>query len=386
MSKSAQPYIALYSFSAPFSADRVIRLLRRAKLRNVFIASLCLFAGIASAIAQSNYTVVRGSVFDPQHHAVPGARIHADDVATGAKREVVSNATGLYEIAGLQPGTYTLVVTGQGFAETQQTLDLEVGQQATIDLVLRVSSDKQSVNVEASGELLKTQDASVGAVVDQKSVASLPLNGRMLIDLVLTVPGAHESHGAATGDMNPLYWRPGQRSAVSIGGSRSNANYFLLDGATNTDPTCGTQNLSASPDAVQEFQVQTGSYSAEMGGAGGGQINIVTHSGTARYHGTAYEFLRNGAMDAHSFNDMGMSNFLVQNNFRGSIGGPVWHTGKTFFFVNYEGLRNVETHAMVDTVPTAEEMAGDFSQSGVDIYDPTTTQANPSFNPGLPVS
>ncbi|HTM17792.1 MAG TPA: carboxypeptidase regulatory-like domain-containing protein [Terracidiphilus sp.] len=355
-------------------------------MRRIFLASLCLITGIATAPAQSNYAVVRGSVFDPQHHAVPGAHIHANDAATGAKREVVSNATGLYEIAGLQPGIYTLTVDGHGFAETQQTIELEVGQQSTIDLQLRVSSDKQTVNVEASGELLKTQDASVGAVVDQKSVDSLPLNGRMLIDLVLTVPGAHESHGAATGDMNPLYWRPGQRSAVSIGGSRPNANYFLLDGATNTDPTFSTQNLSASPDAVQEFQVQTGSYSADMGGAGGGQINIVTRSGTAHFHGTAYEFLRNGAMDAHSFNDMGMSNFLVQNNFGASIGGPVWHTGKTFLFVNYEALRNVETHAMVDTVPTPEEASGDFSQSGLDIYDPATTQPNPSFNPSLPVS
>jgi hypothetical protein len=355
-------------------------------LRKQFLASLCLIVGIATASAQSNYAVVRGSVFDPQHHAVPGAHIHASDTATGANREVVSNSTGLYEIAGLQPGTYTLTVDGQGFAETKDTITLEVGQQATIDLELHLSGDKQSVSVEASGELLKTQDASVGAVVDQKSVDSLPLNGRMLIDLVLTVPGAHLSHGAATGDMNPLYWRPGQRSSVSIGGSRPNANYFLLDGATNTDPTFSTQNLSASPDAVQEFQVQTGSYSAEMGGAGGGQINIITRSGTAHFHGTAYEFLRNGAMDAHSFNDMGMSNFLVQNNFGASIGGPVWHTGKTFFFVNYEALRNVETHAMVDTVPTPEEMAGDFSQSGVDIYDPTTTQPNPGFNPSLPVS
>src|SRR6185503_3712883 len=136
--------------------------------RRIFLASLCLIAGISGASAQSNYAVIRGSVFDPQHHAVPGAHIHANDVATGAQREVVSNATGLYEIAGLQPGKYTLTVDGQGFAQTTQTIDLEVGQQATIDLGLRVSSDKQTVNVEGSGELLKTQDASVGAVVDQK--------------------------------------------------------------------------------------------------------------------------------------------------------------------------------------------------------------------------
>jgi outer membrane receptor for ferrienterochelin and colicin len=135
----------------------------------------------------------------------------------------------------------------------------------------------------------------------------------MLVDLMLTVPGAHVSHGAQTGDMNPLYWRPGQRSAISVGGNRPNANYFLLDGATNTDPTFNTQNFSASPDAVQEFQVQVGSYSAEMGGAGGGQVNIITRSGGSRLHGTVYEFLRNGAQDAHSFNDMGGTKHLVQN-------------------------------------------------------------------------
>jgi len=207
----------------------------------------------------------------------------------------------------------------------------------------------------------------------------------MLIDLMLTVPGAHVSHGAQTGDMNPLYWRPGQRSAVSIGGNRPNGNYFLLDGATNTDPTFNTQNLSASPDVVQEFQVQIGSYSAEMGGAGGGQVNVVTRSGSSRLHGTAYEYLRNGAMDAHSFNQMGGTNHLVQNNFGGSVGGPL--PGKhTFFFANFEGLRHVQADTMTDTVPTDQEVSGDFSQSGVTIYDPNSTVANPSYNPLLPVS
>jgi Carboxypeptidase regulatory-like domain len=354
--------------------------------RRIAYSLVCFALTVLTAHAQSNYAVVRGSILDPQHRPIPGAHVHIAATGTGAEREVTANAAGLYEIAGLQPGSYTLTVNSSGFAQATQTIDLEVGQQATLDLKLGLTSDTQTVNVQASNELLKTQDASVGAVVDQRSVDSLPLNGRMLIDLVLTVPGAHLSHGASAGDMNPLYWRPGQRSAVSIGGSRPNANYFLLDGATNTDPTFSTQNLSASPDAVQEFQVQTGSYSADMGGAGGGQINIVTRSGSGHFHGTAYEFLRNGAMDAHSFNQMGGSNFLVQNNYGASIGGPIWHAGKTFFFVNYEALRNVETMAMVDTVPTPAEVSGDFSQSGVDIYDPTTTTANPGYNPSLPIS
>ena len=213
---------------------------------------------------------------------------------------------------------------------------------------------------------------------------NLPLNGRMLIDLVLTVPGAHESHGAQAGDMSPLYWRPGQRSAVSIGGNRPNANYFLLDGATNTDPTFNTLNFSPSPDSVQEFKVQTGSYAAEMGGAGGGQVNIVTRSGTNQYHGTGYEFLRNGALDARSFNEMDSTNHLVRNNFGGSLGGPIIHN-KSFFFFNYEGLRHTKSDTMIDTVPTEDEINGDFSMSGATIYNPFSSHPNPAFDPTKPI-
>src|SRR5260370_30355798 len=122
----------------------------------------------------------------------------------------------------------------------------------------------REIKLTACSEILQTTDASVGEVVEPTSISGLPLNGRMLIDLVLTVPGAHVGFGAQTGSTNPLYWRPGQRSAVVIGGARPNANFFLLDGATNTDPTFNTQNLSPSPDAVKEFQVETSSYTADM--------------------------------------------------------------------------------------------------------------------------
>ena len=355
-------------------------------LSRIFLFLLATTLTAIGANAQSNLAQVRGSVTDPQGLAIPQSQVHIVAAESGVSREALTNASGLYEFAGLQPGRYTLIVEASGFQRQEEQLDLEVGQQATVDVHLRVGSATQTVAVRSNAELLKTDDSSVGEVVDQHSVDSLPLNGRMLIDLVLTVPGAHISHGAATGDMNPLYWRPGQRSAVSIGGNRPNANYFLLDGATNTDPTFNTQNLSASPDAVREFQVETGSYQAEMGGAGGGQINIVTRSGSSRFHGTAYEFLRNGALDAHSFNQMGGSNFLVQNNFGASLGGPIVRKHKTYFFANYEALRHVEDDSMVDTVPTPQEDAGDFSQSGVDIYDPNTTQPNPTYNPGLPAS
>src|SRR5205085_1524497 len=123
----------------------------------------------------------------------------------------------------------------------------------------------------------------------------------------------------------------------------------------------------------------------EMGGAGGGQVNIVTRAGTSAFHGTAYEYLRNGALDASSFNEMEGGRFLVQNNFGAALGGPVYGK-KTFFFANYEGLRKVRAHTMIDTVPTPEEVSGDFSAAGVSIFNPFSSSPNPAFDPSRPVS
>src|SRR6266481_2438672 len=334
-----------------------------------FLLLASLFAA-PYAFGQSNFAVVRGTVVDPQHNPVAGSEVQLSATATHAVRRAVSNEQGIFEITALWPGEYELAVQSTGFASLKQTLRLEVNQQLALDVNLKLASASSTLQVVASMlDVLHTTDASVGEVIEPAAVRELPLNGRMLIDLVLTVPGAHVSHGAQTGDMNPLYWRPGQRSAVSIGGNRPNANYFLLDGITDTDPTFNTLNLSPSPDAVQEFKVQTGSYSAEMGGAGGGQINIVTRGGTNQLHGTIYEFLRNHTMDANSFNSMG-NNHLVQNNFGASLGGPIKHNN-TFFFVNFEGFRHAMADTMIDTVPTLAEIQGDFSQSNVNIYDPT---------------
>src|SRR5215470_11981142 len=337
------------------------------------------------AYSQSNYAALSGTVVDPEHRAIAGATVQLTSVSTRAERLVSTNEQGIFQIPGLLPGDYKLVVKAPGFAEADQALQLEVGQQLSLDINLKLGSIAGVVEVTADAEVLHKTDAAVGEVIEPASIANLPLNGRMLIDLVLTVPGAHVSHGAQAGDMNPLYWRPGQRSAVSVGGNRPNANYFLLDGATNTDPTFNTMNLSPSPDAVQEFKVQTGSYSAEMGGAGGGQINIVTRSGSNAFHGTAYEYLRNGALDANTFNEMNSSNHLVQNNFGASFGGPIVRD-KTFFFANYEGLRHTKAMTMIQTVPTEMEAMGDFSMSGTTIYNPFSARPNPNFDPKKPVS
>ena len=335
--------------------------------------------------AQSNYAGLNGTVFDPQQQVVPGAALRLTATSTEATRHVVSNEHGMYQITGLLPGEYKLTAEATGFAAWTQTLSLEVGQQMKCDVTLTLSSVSGVVRVENQAAVLRTNDASVGEVVEPTSIRNLPLNGRMLIDLVLTTPGAHESHGAQAGDMSPLYWRPGQRSAISVSGNRPNANYFLLDGATNTDPTFNTLNFSPSPDSVQEFKVQTGSYSAEMGGAGGGQINIVTRTGANDFHGTGYEFLRNDVFDARTFTEMETGNHLVRNNFGGSLGGPIVRN-KLFFFFNYEGLRHTKSDTMIETVPTEEEINGDFSMSGATIFNPFSSRPNPNFDPTRPVS
>src|SRR5205085_3698728 len=355
------------------------------KLATVFLLLLLCSSAASPASGQSNYASVGGIVCDPQHQAIPGATVQVTSASTQAARQVATNDQGAFLLTGLLPGEYKLAVEAQGFAPLTQAVNLEVGQQMTLgEVELKISSLTAVVEVTSEAAVLRTSDASVGEVVEPKSVRSLPLNGRMLIDLVLTVPGAHMSHGAQAGDMSPLYWRPGQRSALSIGGNRPNANYYLLDGATDTDPTFNTLNLSPSPDAVEEFRVQTGSYSAEMGGAGGGQVNIVTRTGTNEFHGTLYEFLRNDALDARTFNQMDeASKHLVRNNFGASLGGPVVRD-ESFFFANYEGLRLTQAEPMMDTVPTADEINGDFRLSGTTIYNPFSAHANPNFDPTKP--
>src|SRR3979411_2655247 len=246
---------------------------------------VCLVGLVAPALGQSNYAVVTGTVTDSQSLPVAGATVQFKALGTGAIRVVTTNNQGLFYAPALLPDDYELSTTASGFAQVTQSLRLEVGEKLAVELPLKISAVHEGVQVNASEDVLRTTDASVGEVVEPKSVQELPLNGRMLVDLVLTVPGAHIGFGAQTGETNPLYWRRGPRSSIVLGGSRPNANFCLLDGATNTAPTFNTQNLSPSPDTVMEFQVETSSYTADMGGAGGGARNTVNIWGRIEYHG-----------------------------------------------------------------------------------------------------
>ena len=335
--------------------------------------------------AQASGAHIDGIIHDAQGLPLPNVKVALTERQTELARTVETTPEGAYQFVSLNPGQYRLSAVLQGFDSPERTLTLEVNQYLRLDLVMQVGPLKQAVEVVGSAALLRTADASLGEVIEPTLTKELPLNGGHVLDLALLAPAAHAGFGAQMGNANPLYWRPNQNSALSVGGGRPNANYFLLDGSTDTDPTFNTLSYSPSPDAIREFKVQTGSYSAEFGGAGGAQINIVTKSGGNGLHGDAYEFVRSNTFDARTFTDPSNIPHLAQNEFGASLGGPI-RKNSTFFFANWEGFRLSNGLAQIETVPTAMEHEGNFSATGVTIYDPSTTYANPNYNPSLPTS
>ncbi len=329
------------------------------------------------ARAQANFASLSGEALDIQGAAIPHAQVTLKSTSTGLVRSAVSNGDGLYEFEDVNPGDYKLRVEASGFQPQIRTFVLAVNQAMRLDVTLPVGGTKQQVVVRGGPTPLRTTDATLGEVISPAMTRELPLDGRHILDLAILSPTAvpNMDMGVQDGNQNQLYWRPGQGTEFTAAGDRANANYYLLDGTTDSDPTFWTMSLSPSPDAVQEFKVQTGSYSAEFGGAGGAQVNIITRSGSNRLHGTVYEYLRNTGLDARVWNSNNVPH-LVQNQFGASLGGPI-QKNKTFFFGNYEGLRFSNQVYQIETVPTAAERQGDFSQSGVNIYNPCANNSGP---------
>ena len=350
----------------------------------VALSAALLLAGSARLQAQGNTSSVRGTVVDEQRLPIPSSSLRIEDLNGGLRRSVETRQDGSFEFAALQPGEYQLSVEANGFRPRQVRVRVEVNQRMRLDLTLSARGLSESVDVVDTTPLLHRNDAAVGSVVDEHQVAKLPLNGRQFLELALLVPGVHTSHGAQTGSSSALYWRPGQNSALSIAGGRPNSNTYLLDGTTNTDPAFNTYVISLPPDSIREFQIQTGTYTAELGGAGTGQVNVVTKSGTNRLRGSVYEYLRNSAFDARLFTSPEELPHFSQNQFGGTLGGPL-RTDRTHFFVGYEGFRSVQGQSMLMTVPSEAWRNGDFS-GGPPIYDPASARPNPDFDPSRPES
>jgi len=257
--------------------------------KSIWILAAFLIVGFKTPYvrAQASGAHIDGIVHDAQGLPLPDVKVALTETQTGLARNVETTPEGAYQFVSLNPGQYQLSAVLTGFGSPVRTLTLEVDQYLRLDLVMQVGPVRQEVQVVGAAEVLRTADASLGEVIEPTLTRELPLNGGHVLDLALLAPAVHQGYGMQTGNYNPLYWRPSQNSALSVGGGRPNANYFLLDGSADTDPTFNTLSFSPSPDAIREFKVQTGSYSAEFGGAGGAQVNIVTKSGGNGLHADA---------------------------------------------------------------------------------------------------
>ena len=311
----------------------------------------------AAIAAQTHRASMRGLILDPKGAGVPGATVRLRNTKTDEVRETKSGRTGEYAISSLAPGSYELTVQSQNFANFGRTLDLLVNEERRFDIALEINP-LDNVIVESTTESgLKQENASLGTVIENRQVTGLPLDGRNFYELSLLVPGAvppaQGSAGSVRGDF-----------AFSVNGAREDANNFLLDGVYNLDPKLNTFGVRPSVDAIREFEMLTSTYDASFGRNPGAQVNVILNSGSNDFHGSAFEFHRNAALDARNFFAPASEPDpkYIRNQFGGSFGGPIKHD-RTFFFADYEGTRSREGITRVTNVPTSQERNGNFSQS-----------------------
>ncbi len=339
---------------------------------------IVLFAVLSAAGAYAQQTgEITGTVADSSGAVVAGATITATNTATQQVRNVVTNATGIYSLPFLPPGIYSLRAEKSGFKEmTHDGINVEVGGVARIDFSMQVGEVSQKVVVTTGEPLVNTETASLGAVIGNQRIVQLPLNGRDYLSLVALSPNVI-NEAPSTGSSG-LQGGVRSSSSLAVAGQRLEFNHYTLDGVENTDPNFNSYIIHPSIDAIQEFRVQTGVYSAEFG-QGAAQINVTTKSGTNSYHLVAFEFLRNSAFDAREWRQTGKKNPFRRNDYGFTLGGPVSipkifdGKDKLFFSSNFEALRDRLTTQQVASVGTDRMRSGDFSASGIpQIYDPGT--------------
>jgi hypothetical protein len=328
-----------------------------------FALFLILFAVLTpTAFPQVYGGSLTGVATDPSNAVIPGAQITLTDEEKGFKYTAKTNPEGRYVLRNLPPGKYTLTVAASGMrTHTQADITLNVGQNAEADAHMEVGGTTETVNIMGTAELLQTQDASTGQTINQKFINDLPLTSRSVFNLVQMAPGVTQAAGGSFG------LNAGSVNFISNGGRNSEAD-IVMDGAsqTNQENNSGITTALYTPavDAVQEFNVQQNAYSADIGFGGTAVINVVTKSGTNKFHGSLFEFLQNSALNANNwFNNLAGVKISPkkQNQFGGTVGGPIFKD-KTFFFFDYQGTRARSQGTARSGVPSVAERQGDFGE------------------------
>lgn len=348
----------------------------------------------ASAAAQTVSGTLSGLVTDASGAAVAGANIEVKDLDRNTSFRTTSNETGFYVVTPLPPGRYSVTAERAGFRRYQlEQLTIATQQKAALDIALDVGAVTESVTITGSTQLVDTSTATLSGVVENKRIVDLPLNGRNIYSLAALTPGVFGRRPATGISLEGFH----SIGIFTVNGGRDSSNAILMDGVPVT-VNSNTNNMNANTalptvEGVEEFRIQTNSYSAEYGRSGGGVLTIATKSGTNELHGSLFNFLRNSRMDANNFfaNSAGRRLGTFQRNeFGASVGGPIiipkLYNGKnrTFFFNAFEGRRQRQQVLAQFTLPTERELGGDFSrtlnaQGAVRaIFDPTTTAPDPA--------
>lgn len=338
------------------------------------VGLLLLSAAIVSAQVQSGRIV--GVVTDPQHAAIPNATVTVTNTATNIAQTFTTDSNGNYVDTPLDPGTYSVAVTASGFQKTVRNgIELVVAQIAEVDMELAIGSTSTEVTVSAETPILSTESGALGTTITNHEVMDLPLNGRDYTKLAQLSPG--DINPGATG--NTQLVRPENVNGNVVNGVSGQMTVFLLDGANITEEHEGGTYIQTSIDALGEFNVETNPYSSEYSGPGG-TLNATTKSGTNQFHGDLFEFFRNEKLDARDYFTLPQNKEeLKRNQFGGVLGGPLsfpkLYSGKdrTFFFVSYEGGRQIQGSVSNQVVPSPAERTGDFTGIKNKIYDPLTT-------------
>jgi hypothetical protein len=340
--------------------------------RILALVVVCVFLACPS-FAQTLGTI-GGEVRDSSGAIVPGATITATNKATNATREAQSNTSGEYNFAAMQPGVYDVKAELPGFRTVTQAVELQVAGAARLNFKMEVGELAESMVVSAVAPLISTENATVGTVIENRRIVELPLNGRNYLSLVALSPNV-SAEFAGAGQAGDRQGGTRSQQQLSISGQRREFNYFTLDGVDNTDVNFNTYIFLPSVDALEEFKVQTGIYSAEFGRAAS-QVNVVTKSGSNNLHGSVFEFHRNDALDSrpYAFTAAQAAQRKAPfkwNQYGYTAGGPVWRN-KLFFMSNFEGYKDRKQSQTNFTVPSVAMRNGDFSSLATPLLDPAT--------------
>jgi hypothetical protein len=372
------------SGSSRFKCESEIpTLVRRAVRWGLMVLLPVLIVGSLTAPrAFAQAAQISGLITDSSGARIPNAKITVVNRDTGISRSVDANSDGFYSVPLLQPGNYMITAKSTGFATQVQTgITLEVGAQQVLNLTLQVGQMTQTVEVNTEAPVVELASSSLSAVVSSTTVRELPLNGRSWTDMANLQPGVAGIQTQVSFNLGADRGNRGFGAQASISGARPQQNNYRLDGISLNDYANGgpgsVMGGNLGVDAIQEFSVLTSNYSAEYGKTSGGVINAVSRSGTNSFHGSAYEFLRNSALDARNFFDGPTIPSFKRNQFGASAAGPIGKD-RTFIFGDYEGIRQSKGVTAISTVPSVAARAGNLSSGAVTV-DPAVQSYLPFY-------